>query len=132
MDQLSFFKHVEEKEIRPFVIEELRKYRVLRVRFQNQQERTELGAELLFPELKQVDKHELKQVDKHELKYRQLKRAFEEALDEDEQRILEMKYMSIKELNDDYIYTVLGMKRGKFYRKRKSGIVNLATALGMI
>ncbi|EDZ50705.1 ArpU family transcriptional regulator [Bacillus cereus] len=124
MDQLSFFKHVEEKEIRPFVIEELRKYRVLRVRFQNQQERTELGAELLFPELKQVDKHELK--------YRQLKRAFEEALDEDEQRILEMKYMSIKELNDDYIYTVLGMKRGKFYRKRKSGIVNLATALGMI
>ncbi|PGK43982.1 ArpU family transcriptional regulator [Bacillus anthracis] len=124
MDQLSFFKHIEEKEIRPFVIEELRKYRVLRVRFQNQQERTELGAELLFPELKQVDKHELK--------YRQLKRAFEEALDEDEQRIPEMKYMSIKELNDDYIYTVLGMKRGKFYRKRKSGIVNLATALGMI
>lgn len=124
LDQLSFFKHVEEKEIRPFVIEELRKYRVLRIRLQNQQERTELGAELLFPELKQVDKHELK--------YRQLKRAFEEALDEDEQRILEMKYMSIKELNDDYIYTVLGMKRGKFYRKRKSGIINLATALGMI
>ncbi|WP_342719324.1 ArpU family phage packaging/lysis transcriptional regulator [Bacillus paramycoides] len=124
MDQLSFFKHIEEIEIRPFVIEELRKYRVLRIRFKNQQERTELGAELLFPELKQVDKHELK--------YRQLKRAFEEALDEDEQRILEMKYMSIKEWNDDYIYTVLGMKRGKFYRKRKSGIVNLATALGMI
>lgn len=124
LDQLSFFKHIEEKEIRPFVIEELRKYRVLRIRFQNQQERTELGAELLFPELKQVDKYELK--------YRQLKRAFEEALDEDEQRILEMKYMSIKELNDDYIYTILGMKRGKFYRKRKSGIVNLATALGMI
>lgn len=124
LDQLSFFKHIEEKEIRPFVIEELRKYRVLRIRFQNQQERTELGAELLFPELKQVDKHELK--------YRQLKRAFEEALDEDEQRILEMKYMSIKELNDDFIYTILGMKRGKFYRKRKSGIVNLATALGMI
>ncbi|CAM4179629.1 ArpU family transcriptional regulator [Bacillus wiedmannii] len=124
MDQLSFFKHIEEKEIRPFVIEELRKYRVLRIRFQNQQERTELGAELLFPELKQVDKHELK--------YRQLKRAFEEALDEDEKRILEIKYMSIKELNDDYIYTVLGMKRGRFYRKRKSGIVNLATALGMI
>lgn len=124
LEQLSFFKHIEEKEIRPFVIEELRKYRVLRIRFQNQQERTELGAKLLFPELKQVDKYDLK--------YRQLKRAFEEALDEDEQRILEMKYMSIKELNDDYIYTVLGMKRGKFYRKRKSGIVNLATALGMI
>ncbi|MCY8957381.1 ArpU family transcriptional regulator [Bacillus cereus] len=124
MDQLSFFKHIEEKEIRTFVIEELRKYRVLRIRFQNQQEKTELGVELLFPELKQADKYELK--------YRQLKRAFEEALDEDEQRTLEMKYMSIKELNDDYIYTILGMKRGKFYRKRKSGIINFATALGMI
>ncbi|MBD8074128.1 ArpU family phage packaging/lysis transcriptional regulator [Bacillus thuringiensis] len=124
MGQLSFFKHVDEKEIRPFVIYELRKYRVLRIRFQNQQERTELGVELLFPELKQVDKHELK--------YRQLKRAFEEALDEDEQRIFEMKYMSIKELNDDYIYTILGMKRDKFYRKRKSGIIHFATALGMI
>ncbi len=54
LDQLLFFKHIEEKEIRPFVIEELRKYRVLRIRFQNQQERTELGAELLFSELKQV------------------------------------------------------------------------------
>ncbi|MGH0610450.1 ArpU family transcriptional regulator [Bacillus cereus] len=108
----------------PFVIDELRKYRVLRIRFQNQQEKTELGVELLFPELKQVDKHELK--------YRQLKRAFEEAFDEDEQRILEMKYMSIKELNDDYIYTILGMRRDKFYRKRKSGIINFATALVMI
>ena len=125
MEQLSFFKHVDEKMIIvPFVINELRKYRVLRIRFQNQQEKTELGVELLFPELKQVDKHEVK--------YRQLKRAFEEALDEDEQRILEMKYMSIKELNDDYIYTILGMKRGKFYRKRKSDIINFATALGMI
>ncbi|KFN03300.1 ArpU family phage packaging/lysis transcriptional regulator [Bacillus clarus] len=121
---MSFFKRVDEKEIRPFVIEELQKYRVLRIRFQNQQERAELGAELLFPELSQVNKHELK--------YRQLKRAFEQALDEDEQKILAMKYMSVKELNDEYIYTVLGMKKGKFYRKRKSGIINLATALGMV
>ncbi|WP_374058689.1 hypothetical protein [Bacillus sp. SRB1LM] len=43
-----------------------------------------------------------------------------------------MKYMSIKELNDDYIYIILAMKPGKFYRKRKSGIINFATALGMI
>ena len=52
--------------------------------------------------------------------------------DREEQQILEMKYMSATELNDDYIYTVLGMKRGKFYRKRKSGILNFATALEMI
>ena len=60
---------------------------------------------------------ELRKLNVHELKYRQLQRAFEHALDQDEQRILEMKYMSATELNDDYIYTVLGMKRGKFYRK---------------
>lgn len=118
-ESIISFTYVNEKEIRPFVIEELKKYKVLRVRFQNQRERMELGADLLFPELRKLNVHELK--------YRQLQRAFEHALDQDEQRILEMKYMSATELNDDYIYTVLGMKRGKFYRKRKSGILNFAT-----
>ncbi|PEN90114.1 ArpU family transcriptional regulator [Bacillus cereus] len=124
MNPLSFVTYVDEKEIRSFVIEELKKYKVLRVRFQNQQERMKVGAELLFPELRRLDVYELK--------YRQLHRAFEQALDQDEQRILEMKYMSVTELNDDYIYTILGIKRGKFYRKRKSGILNFATALEMI
>ncbi|QTR88982.1 ArpU family phage packaging/lysis transcriptional regulator [Bacillus cytotoxicus] len=125
MNQSPSSRYVNEKEIRPFVIEELRDYKVLKVKFQNLQERTELGAELLFPELRQTSTPD-------EIRYRQLKRAFEEALDEDEQRVLEMKYMSAKELNDEYIYTVLGMKKGKFYRKKKSAVVNLAKALGMI
>ena len=100
----------------------IKKYKVLRVRFQNQR-RLEIGADILFPELRKIDVHELK--------YRQLHRAFEHALDRRTTNI-EMKYMSATELNDDYIYTVLGMKRGKFYRKRKSGILNFATALEMI
>ncbi|EOW9530617.1 ArpU family phage packaging/lysis transcriptional regulator [Bacillus cytotoxicus] len=125
MNQSSSSRYINEKEIRPFVIEELRDYKVLKVKFQNLQERTELGAELLFPELRQTSAPD-------EIRYRQLKRAFEEALDEDERRVLEMKYMSAKELNDEYIYTVLGMKKGKFYRKKKSAVVNLAKALGMI
>ncbi|MBJ8026111.1 ArpU family transcriptional regulator, partial [Bacillus cereus] len=49
MNQLSFFTYIDEKEIRPFVIEELKKYKVLRVRFQNHRERMEIGAALLFP-----------------------------------------------------------------------------------
>ncbi|PIE92458.1 ArpU family transcriptional regulator [Bacillus fungorum] len=114
MDQLSFFKHIEEKEIRPFVIEELQEYRVLKVKFKNIEEQAAFGVELLFPELKKCTEDEIR--------YRQLKRAFEEALDENEQQILKMKYMNRKELNDEYIYTVLGMKRGKYYRKRKSGV----------
>ncbi|PDZ49746.1 ArpU family transcriptional regulator [Bacillus sp. AFS094611] len=117
-------RYVNEKEIRPFVIEELRDYRVLKVKFKNIQERTEFGAELMFPELRKSTQDEIR--------YRQLKRAFEEALDEDEQRVLEAKYMSGKELNNDYLATTLGMKEGKFYRKRKSGIINFARALNMI
>ncbi|MED2784448.1 ArpU family transcriptional regulator, partial [Bacillus thuringiensis] len=78
MNQLSFFAYIDEKDIRPFVIEELKKYKVLRVRFQNQRERREIGAELLFPELRKIDIHELK--------YGQLHRAFEHALDWEEQR----------------------------------------------
>ncbi|MGX5634243.1 hypothetical protein [Bacillus thuringiensis] len=42
--------------------------------------------DILFPELRKMDMYELK--------YRQLQRAFEHALDQEEQRILEMKYMS--------------------------------------
>ena len=47
MNQLSF-TYVDEKEIRPFVIEELKKYKVLRVRFQNQRERMEVGQTSYF------------------------------------------------------------------------------------
>ncbi|MCP1176217.1 ArpU family transcriptional regulator [Bacillus sp. 1663tsa1] len=117
-------RYVNEKEIRPFVIEELRDYRVLKVKFKNIQERTEFRAELMFPELRKSTQDEIR--------YKQLKRAFEEALDEDEQRVLEAKYMSGKELNNDYLATILGMKPGKFYRKRKTGIINFAKALNMI
>jgi len=119
---------ITEEDIRTLVIEELQKYRVLKVRFQNQQERTAFGAELLFPELKPKQNDQ----DKKYIRYIQVKRVLEEALDEDESRILEMKYMNTKVLNDDYIYTVLGIKRRTFYRKKKSAVINFADALGMI
>lgn len=117
-------RHVNEKDIRPFVIEELRDYRVLKVKFKNIEEQAVFGVELLFPELRKCTEDEIR--------YRQLKRAFEEALDEDEQRVLEAKYMSGKEVNNDYLATMLGMREGKFYRKRKSGIIRFARALNMI
>ncbi|PFS62552.1 ArpU family transcriptional regulator [Bacillus cereus] len=117
-------RHVNEKDIRPFVIEELRDYRVLKVKFKNIEEQAAFGVELLFPELRKCTEDEIR--------YRQLKRAFEEALDEDEQRVLEAKYMSGKEVNNDYLATMLGMREGKFYRKRKSGIIRFARALNMI
>lgn len=97
-----------EKEIRLFVIEELQDYRVLKVKFKSIEEQAEFGVALLFPELRKCTEDEIR--------YKQMRGAFEEALDEDEQKIFEMKYMSGRELNDDNIYTILGIKRGKFYR----------------
>ncbi|MGI8282584.1 ArpU family phage packaging/lysis transcriptional regulator [Bacillus mycoides] len=119
---------VTEDDIREMVIEELQKYRVLKVRFHNQQERTAFGAELLFPELKPKPDDQGKKY----IRYIQIKRALGEALDENERKILEMKYMNTKVLNDDYIYTVIGIKRRTFYRKKKSAVINFADALGMI
>ncbi|MES1049331.1 ArpU family transcriptional regulator [Bacillus cereus] len=117
---------VTEDRIREEVIKALQDYRVLRVKFHNQQERAALGAELLFPELRSQGN------DKKYIRYIQIKRALEEALDEDERKILEMKYMNTRILNDDYIYTVIGIKRATFYRKKKSAINNFADAINII
>lgn len=113
------------------VIIALHKYRVLKVKFQNKQEREALGVEILFPELKATRQEEPEERKKY-IQYIQIKRALEEALDEDERKILEMKYMNTKILNDDYIYTVIGIKRRTFYRKKKSAIANFADALGIM
>ncbi|WP_410993559.1 hypothetical protein [Bacillus cereus] len=59
----------------------------------------------------------MQKLDIQELKYLQLHLAFEHALDREKQTILEIKYMHVKELNNDYIYTLIGMKYSKFYRK---------------
>ncbi|WP_439876950.1 ArpU family phage packaging/lysis transcriptional regulator (plasmid) [Bacillus mycoides] len=117
---------VTEDAIREEVIKALQDYRVLKVKFHNQQKRAALGAELLFPELRPQGN------DKKYIRYIQIKRALEEALDEDERKILEMKYMNTKILNDDYIYTVIGIKRATFYRKKKSAINNFADAINII
>ncbi|HDR7926316.1 TPA: DUF1492 domain-containing protein [Bacillus paranthracis] len=113
-------------EILEEVIKALQDYRVLKVKFHNLQEKSAFGVELLFPELRDSSN------DVKYLRYIQIKRALEEALDEDERRILEMKYMNTKSLNDDYIYTVIGIKRATFYRKKKSAINNFADAINII
>lgn len=108
------------------VIKALQDYRVLKVKFHNLQEKSAFGVELLFPELRDSSN------DVKYLRYIQIKRALEEALDEDERKILEMKYMNTKTVNDDYIYTVIGIKRATFYRKKKSAINNFADAINII
>jgi len=119
---------ITEKTIRPYVIEALQEYRVLKVKYQNRKERKDHGVELLFTELEINEEEE----NKDYLRYIQIKRTLEEALDEDQKSILEMKYMNIKLLNDDYIYTVLGLHKRTFYRKRKKAVLSVAKSLGMI
>ncbi|PFC85153.1 ArpU family transcriptional regulator [Bacillus anthracis] len=119
---------VNEKAIRPYVIEALQEYRVLKVKYRNKQEREACGSDLLYPRLNTNEEEE----NEDYLRYIQVKRTLEEALDEDMKSILEMKYMNIKLLNDDYIYTVLGLHRRTFYRKRKKAVLDVAKALGMI
>ncbi|AAY60303.1 possible phage-related protein (plasmid) [Bacillus cereus E33L] len=53
------------------------------------------------------------------------------ALDEDERRIIEMKYMKNRKGKDSYVYNVLMMKRDSFYEEKRSGIRLIATVLGI-
>lgn len=114
-----------EKEIHNEVIRQLREYRALKVKLVNMQERENAGAENLFPSL--VEESNLSQ-----LKVKQIDRALYEALDSIERGIVERKYLNIKELNDEEIYLELGVKRGRFYEKKKEALMNLARAMGII
>ncbi|MHA7139810.1 ArpU family phage packaging/lysis transcriptional regulator [Rossellomorea arthrocnemi] len=114
-----------EKEVHNEVIRQLREYRALKVKLVNMKEREDAGADELFPSL--VQESSLS-----ELKVKQIDRALSEALDSIERGIVERKYLNVKELNDEEIYLELGVKRGKFYEKKKDALLNLARAMGII
>ncbi|MEZ2732750.1 ArpU family phage packaging/lysis transcriptional regulator [Aneurinibacillus aneurinilyticus] len=123
--QLSFLEEVNEKNVQDIVIEELKNYRALKVQMENKREREMAGIVDLFPSLRQADKE-------NELKVRQIDRALENSLDATERIIVEQKYIDSKELTDMYIYTELGLKKGKYYEKKRLAIFRIATALGII
>lgn len=123
--QLSFLEEVNEKDVQDIVIEELKNYRALKVQMENKREREMAGIVDLFPSLRQADKE-------NELKVRQIDRALENSLDATERIIVEQKYIDSKELTDMYIYTELGLKKGKYYEKKRLAIFRIATALGII
>ncbi|OAZ65826.1 hypothetical protein SRCM100169_01543 [Bacillus siamensis] len=63
---------------------------------------------------------------------KQMDRALENCLDEDERSILEKKYLSSRKIKDLEIMIELGLKRDKFYQVKRQAICNIATALGII
>jgi ArpU family phage transcriptional regulator len=114
-----------EKEVHNEVIKQLREYRALKVKLINLKEREDVGAISLFPSF-------VENSCMSELKVKQIDRALSEALDSTERAIMENKYLSRTELNDEEIYFDLGIKRGKFYEKKKEALTTLARAIGII
>ncbi|PEX50226.1 ArpU family transcriptional regulator [Bacillus cereus] len=125
MNQLSFFEDIDEKEMRRLVVKELKNYKALCVRMKNQEEQAQVGCVVLFPKMKGDDKN-------HEIRFKQIERTLKNALDEDERRIIEMKYLGNRKVKDSFVYNELMMKRDPFYEKKRNAIQLIATALGII
>ncbi|MCQ9138388.1 ArpU family phage packaging/lysis transcriptional regulator [Bacillus sp. YIM B13601] len=68
----------------------------------------------------------------NELKVKQMERALENSLDDEERMILEKKYLAASQTKDIHIYMELGMKKGTCYEIKQRAIVRIATALGII
>lgn len=121
-----FTQELNEKEIINLTINELKNYRALKVQIENRIEQKNAGVINLFPSVRKEDQM------KNELKVKQIERALEQSLDYTERKIVDMKYLSSHEVNDINIYLELGLKKGKFYEKKRAAILTIATALGII
>ncbi|HFJ9275139.1 TPA: ArpU family phage packaging/lysis transcriptional regulator [Bacillus cereus] len=113
-----------EKQVQKEVVKILKEYRALKTRFENEVELKHEGISL-FPEIRNT---------RHisNIKFKQIERTLHYCLDEDEVKIITMKYLSNKKLKDDFIYNELLIKKDAFYTKKKNAIRLIATALGMI
>ncbi|MGE7869524.1 ArpU family phage packaging/lysis transcriptional regulator [Bacillus paramycoides] len=127
MEQLSLLPVMDremEKQVQKEVVSILKEYRALKTRFDNELEQQQEGISL-FPEIRNT---------RHvsNIKFKQIEKALHYCLDEDEVKIIKMKYLSNKKLKDDFIYNELLIKKDAFYTKKKNAIRLIATALGMI
>ncbi|UII56700.1 ArpU family transcriptional regulator [Cytobacillus spongiae] len=123
--QMSLFKEVDEKHVRSLVAKELKLYRALKIQSQNKEEQKVHGVINLFPSLR--DRSE-----EATLKIKQIERALYELLDDTEKLIIELKYLSNNVFSDLYIMEEVGLKKDQFYRKKRSAINMIATALAII
>lgn len=121
------YKKITEKEIQEAVIKDLKDYKALKVKLENIRERQEVGALHIFPNLISIETFD-------ELKAKQIERAITQSLDPIERKIIEIKYLDTndKEITDLEIYLSLGLKKSKYYIKKKEAIGQLAKALAII
>ncbi|QRZ94739.1 ArpU family transcriptional regulator [Bacillus subtilis] len=123
-EQLSFLHPVDLKVVRKIVIKELKDYRALKVQLENKKESVDAGISP-FPSIR--DSFIL-----NELKVKQMERALENSLDDEERMIIEKKYLTASQTKDIHIYIVLGMKKDTYYEIKQRAILRIATALGII
>lgn len=132
-EQLSFIPEldeIDEKAVQRVIINELRNYRALKVKMDNKREQEEHSV-ALFPSLRAANGLD-EFTKREELRVTQMERALNISLDETERTILERKYLAAVETNDLDIYLEFGIKKGKYYEKKRSAIFRLATSLGII
>jgi len=124
-EQLTLLPEINEKEVQQIVIKELKDYRALKIQIENKREREKEGVVSLFPSLLQNNRV-------NEIKVRQMERALDGSLDFIERQIINQKYLNSQEINDLNIYMDLGIKKGKYYQKKRTALYRIATALGII
>lgn len=124
-EQLCLLPGIDEKQVRNALIKELKFYRALKVKEENRKEQEANGATDLFPSLRNREVL-------NELKVRQIERALENSLDEIEQDIIRMKYLTSRMVKDLEVCEELGLKKDRYYKLKKQATFNLSTALGII
>ncbi|WP_338712104.1 ArpU family phage packaging/lysis transcriptional regulator [Bacillus pumilus] len=124
-NQLCLIPEVNEKQVRQTLINELKLYKALKVKQENLDEQKANGILTLFPRLKDQNVCS-------ELKVRQIERALEYSLDEIEQDIIRMKYLTSRMVKDLEVCEELGLKKDRYYKLKKQATFKLSTALGII
>ncbi|ASB90848.1 ArpU family transcriptional regulator [Bacillus sonorensis] len=124
IEQLTFFEPVDTRAVREIVIKELKDYRAIKVQLENQKECENRGMKA-FPSLRDSSAF-------NELKVKQMERALQNSLDDEERLIIEKKYLTAARVKDINIYMDLGITKNAYYRLKKRAIYRLATALGII
>lgn len=124
-EQLAMFEDINESLVRSEVIKALIEYRALKVQKENMQERIAAGARNLYPSVREVNPL-------NEMKVSQMEKALKHSLNEDERSIIERKYLSGVKVKDTEVYKDLGLDKDRYYEIKRSAILFIATALGII
>ncbi|WP_178897042.1 ArpU family phage packaging/lysis transcriptional regulator [Bacillus altitudinis] len=125
VEVLHLLPEVNEKQVRQTLINELKLYKALKVKQENFDEQKANGILPLFPKLRDQNVCS-------ELKVRQIERALECSLDEIEQDIIRMKYLTSRMVKDLEVCEELGLKKDRYYKLKKQATFKLSTALGII